>query len=49
MTARDSLARMHAQIANGHYESANTFALAAIAEALVQMVEPAQERTERIR
>ena len=39
--ARGSLDRMHAQIKSGDYLSAQTHALAAIAEALVQMVEPA--------
>lgn len=46
--ARGSLDRMHAQIKSGDYLAAQTHALAAIAEALVQMVEPAPERTERI-
>lgn len=39
--ARGSLDRMHAQIKSGDYLAAQTHALAAIAEALVQMVEPA--------
>lgn len=42
--ARASLDRMHAQIKSGDYLAAQTHALAAIAEALVQMVEPAQNQ-----
>jgi hypothetical protein len=45
MTARESLARMHAEIKAGAYDTTNAaefFALAAIAEALVQIAEPVE-------